>query len=129
MPNLRSVFVICFVQIPPLETKVFSCKYLHEKFPLPPAFLRTLSADEIRIEAWDIQRTASMDTLAPKPSSTRVKKVTITIPPIALPDLERLLANVAAMCPQLECFELVQDSKFYVSINIFGIHFCLFKLN
>lgn len=94
---------------------MFSFKYLHEKFSFPSALIGTLSADEIRIEARNIHQPDPTDVLAPMPANSRVKKLTITLPPVELPNLTELFRDVAAMCPELECFELVQDSKSDVS--------------
>lgn len=89
-----------------------SCRYLHNNFSLPLPFIRAVNAEEIRVEA---KRVHQSDAVAPKPASSRVKKLTIALPPLELTNLAQLLQDVAAMCPKLECFELVQDSKLDVS--------------
>lgn len=107
-----------FVQVPwTLDTKVFKREHRtfgSEKCRIPPEFVRTVNADEIRIEVFRIEPN-SPDPPAAEPSNARAKKLVVDIVNCKMNKFEfvdefclgRIVRDVAVMCPALECFELV----------------------
>ncbi|KAH7712331.1 hypothetical protein AAVH_20338 [Aphelenchoides avenae] len=91
-----------------LDTKVFE----GHGGKTPPEFLRALHADEVHLDVgiWSNER----HPLPPEPSNSRTKKLIITTDPQHEGDFhfDRIVRDVAIMCPSLEYLEVAYKHHF-----------------
>ncbi|KAH7712323.1 hypothetical protein AAVH_20330 [Aphelenchoides avenae] len=87
-----------------LETKVFKSKCGFGR--VPPAFLRSVNADEVYLEVCNMWPNA-VDPPTSQPPNSRVKKLAVDVVSVEFNDFyfDRIVRDVYAMCPTLECFE------------------------
>lgn len=100
-----------------MDTKFLEFSASGKLIKLPPEFVRRAGADEIRIwDVVDIEPNAG-ETPARKPSNSRARKLVVDIhwSEFTGLDFRRVVRDVQAMCPALECFEVIFSNRFSVS--------------